>query len=173
MYRLIFFIAFAIMGYSQSVEPERILQEPPIYVQYTNEKVTIFKGQTIVLNPFFVTHPGSTTIEGQKRFTAEADGLRVNQPGLYRISFFQTIGTLNTESQIYVNLDRMHSDSYSRLRTQIINLDKSDIKDIQFTQIARLNADDKFKVTLVRYKGEATLLKGVNFSGLTVEAIDK
>jgi hypothetical protein len=174
MHRLIFlFLAFTTMGFSQSVEYEKILGEPPIYGQYTSERVKILTGQTVVLNAFFLMHPGITTIEGEKLFTPEADGLRVNQPGLYRISFFQKIHTLNAESQIILNLHRMTSGSYSQLRTQEINLGNREGTDIQFTQIARLNAGDKLKVTLVGYKGEATLLNGYDVSGFTVEAIGK
>lgn len=185
MYKLIFCLfAVGTMGFSYASEKEAFVEadqdweastlsiEPPIYAQFTNEKVQIKKPK-VVLNTFFLTHPAITTREGEKFFTPADDGLIVNEPGLYRISFFQKVHTLNAECQLIFNLERVYLNGYSPLRTQEINLGNRQGTDIQFTQIVRMNAGDKLRLTLEAYKGEATLLNGNNVSGLIVEAIGK
>lgn len=151
--------------------PSPAVLEPPIHSQYTNQRVTVKDQKQVILNGFFLTHSGITTQEGRKAFKAEGDGLRVNQPGLYRVSFFQTAYNIsNLETKFVIYLDRVSSTSYSRLRTQEMNLHREG-KDIQLTQIVRLNAGEKLRLTLHLYQGEVTLLNGINISGFTVEKL--
>lgn len=185
MYRL-FFLSLAVLtaGFSHELGKENFVEtenngesstslvEPPIYGLYTNSRVSL-KDQELVLNAFLVTDSSITTAEGKRFFTPAADGLIVNVPGLYRISFFQMVYTLNSESHLILNLDRISSTAYSRLHTQELNLGIRDGAGLQFTLIARMDAGEKFKLTAVSYKGEATLLNGANISGFTVEAIGK
>lgn len=174
MCRLIFLsLVFINIGFSLSAQQENVLKDPPIYGLYTSENLTISRGQTAILNEGFLIHPGVTTEEGEKFFTKEVDGLRVNQPGFYRVSFFQKINTLDEISQIYIYFDRVYSGGYLRLRTQEINLGIRDGIESQFVQIVRMNAGDKFKVTAVGFKGEATLLRGYSHSGFIVEPINR
>jgi hypothetical protein len=183
MYKQLFlFLALVTVGFSHAVENEDFLQtkdylesgssalEPPIYVQYTSKRQTI-KDQGMVLNTFFETNLSNTTSEGKKLFTPGTDGLYVNEPGLYRISFFQYVGTLDDECQLTFNLDRVWPTSYENLHMKNMELGKRGSTEIQFTQIVRMNAGDKFRLTLGAYKGEAVILNGTNVSGLTVEAI--
>lgn len=164
----VLFLTAVAVGFSGELSPSSISTEPPLYSLWLGGR------QEIDQNPF-VLHallvPGITNPQGERYFTPKDDGLIVNVPGLYRISYFQMVGTSDPGVQLYLSLDRVTSNSCDQLRQYYKTLAAAEVSEIQLTQIARLNAGDKLKLTISSYKGTTVLTSGMNVSGLTIEPL--
>ena len=145
---------------------------PPIYSQYTSKRIEIKHLQSVILNEYFLTDSSVTTTAGERLFTPMPDGLRVNEPGLYRVTFFQTVGTLDPESQLMLFLDVISSlAGRSQVHMQESNMTRQNGGVIQFTQITRMNKGDKLRLNLQAYRNDAIVLNGSNVSSFVVEVI--
>ncbi len=143
------------------------IEEPAIQGLSLDKFITL-KSQSIIMNEHMSPNQEITTQSGMQVFFPSNDGILVQNPGLYRISFFQGMHT-NIASQCIVFLKVTPGDNEKRY--QDITLVPNSSGEINFTQILRLAPGQKVQVIICPISGEIFLHSGFDRSGLTIEKI--
>ncbi|MBS0648475.1 MAG: hypothetical protein JSS10_04525 [Verrucomicrobia bacterium] len=154
-------------------DPQTDLQEfavkanEPSILCISLKQGTSLKNQSLNMNELMFLN--GEISNDTKLFFPFQDGIRVSQSGLYRVSFFQRIFTLDQRGEFILSL--LLTPGNYRKRYQHVKLEANSCGEINFSQILRINANQKVQLIISPVAGETILGPEWECSGFTIERL--